>query len=337
MIFRLRGLVAAAAVAVAALVPAPAHAEPGYRSWNAVLERVSPTGTISVNDKECFTLTVKGHGFMPLKDGARRETRAITIEVVSALRGEKTVAYPDQDGNLRPTTLHPCGITTHGGTSEDHTCKGEDRFPTAAYYRACSGIPNGGVVTAASSWTASRVTVTAVQEDKFGLVRDLDGLLKLIRQECGEERLDRARCDKRLAQEEYAYGKEKYGTQAGFTDEASEIKNAYDQGRIGYWEYHSKMGPLQEKYACKADPNPVCLKRINCPPNESCPPYEPPDPKKKPTSAGGQTGTASPSGNGYRPGRHSSYYSPPAPRPPSAPKLATAKVAWPLDPIIRPR
>ncbi len=110
---------------VAAVMPVvvagvPAQARVGAAASAPVLEKIAPQGAVEVaDDKSCFTVTVKGSGFVP---GEATRLDVGTDQARGVLRGAPVTVTPDAEGNFGPTTFTPCGVTTHGSTESDFTC-----------------------------------------------------------------------------------------------------------------------------------------------------------------------------------------------------------------------
>ncbi|MFE2156138.1 hypothetical protein ACFXAO_39595 [Streptomyces lavendulae] len=142
-----------------------------------VLERVAPVGAVEVaDDKSCFTLTVRGRGFVPDvvskgKDGSTLHSQEVSLSVgtdqaMGVLRGAPVSVYPDADGVFEKT-FTPCGVTTHGSTESDFTCdakKVEDGH--------CEEWEVGNVKQSGGRWVSRLVKVVATHEPCLGVEKD---------------------------------------------------------------------------------------------------------------------------------------------------------------------
>ncbi|MFF4293446.1 hypothetical protein ACFY0N_07285 [Streptomyces vinaceus] len=158
-----------AVVVSALLAGAPAQATQENAAPAPVLEKVSPAGTIEVvDDHSCFTVTVRGRGFTPdvvttTEDGEEVHSQAITPEAgtdqaMGVLRGAPVTVYPDAKGTFE-RTFTPCGLTTHGSTESDFTCKGAD-----VEHGDCKEYEVGDVKQKGGRWFSRVVKVTATHD-----------------------------------------------------------------------------------------------------------------------------------------------------------------------------
>ena len=158
---RLATALAATTAFAAVVAPAAASAPAAARDPQPALEAVSPQGEVAVkDDKSCFTLTVKGHGFRP---GEPVALLVGTDQATGALRGDSKVVTPGPQGGFPATTLSPCGITTHGGSETTHVCTAEDDVNGALWHDECISVGPGVVVHSNHSWKSKTVIVHARQ------------------------------------------------------------------------------------------------------------------------------------------------------------------------------
>ncbi|MFG2339767.1 hypothetical protein [Streptomyces yangpuensis] len=162
-------LLVSAVVVPALLAGAPAQAEQETAALTPVLEKVSPAGTIEVvDDHTCFTVTVKGRGFTPdvvttTEEGEEVHSQAVTLEAgtdqaMGVLRGAPVTVYPDANGTFE-RTFTPCGLTTHGSTESDFTCK-----PADVDRGDCKEYEVGDVKQKGGRWFSRIVKVTATHD-----------------------------------------------------------------------------------------------------------------------------------------------------------------------------
>ncbi|MEU8779305.1 hypothetical protein [Streptomyces sp. NPDC048606] len=134
-----------------------------------VLERVFPAGAVEVaDDKSCFTLTVRGRGFVPDVVSKGRDGKALhsqevrlavgTDQAMGVLRGAPVSVYPDADGAFE-TTFTPCGVTTHGSKESDFTCTAKD-----VEHERCEEWEVGDVKQTGDRWVSRLVKVVATHE-----------------------------------------------------------------------------------------------------------------------------------------------------------------------------
>ncbi|MCI4078888.1 hypothetical protein [Streptomyces sp. MMS21 TC-5] len=149
-----------AVLVVAAVMPVvvagvPAQARVGAAASAPVLEKIAPQGAVEVaDDKSCFTVTVKGSGFVP---GEATRLDVGTDQARGVLRGAPVTVTPDAEGNFGPTTFTPCGVTTHGSTESDFTCT-----LTHVDLKECREDQVGDVLQKGGRWFSSKVIVWAI-------------------------------------------------------------------------------------------------------------------------------------------------------------------------------
>ncbi|MFF0549458.1 hypothetical protein ACFYUL_10890 [Streptomyces sp. NPDC004311] len=169
-----RGGWVSAVVASLVLVPVLAGGSAAQARGEAVeggpvLERVAPVGAVEVeDDKACFTLTVRGRGFVPdvvskAGDGATLHSQEVRLAVgtdqaMGVLSGAPVSVYPDADGAFEKT-FRPCGVTTHGSTESDFTCTAKD-----AEHERCEEWEVGDVKQSGGRWVSRLVQVVATHE-----------------------------------------------------------------------------------------------------------------------------------------------------------------------------
>lgn len=144
-------------------------AQPGsvHAVDRAALQKVSPTGTITVKDDKagsCFRISVTGSGFTP---GIPVQLEVGTDESEGALKNDRATATPDEAGDFGPLSMTPCGITTHGAIESDHVCTERDIDDDSrnSWYQACTaGGGKGVVLTEGTRWTSSAVVLRASQD-----------------------------------------------------------------------------------------------------------------------------------------------------------------------------
>ncbi|MFE5723692.1 hypothetical protein [Streptomyces erythrochromogenes] len=189
-----------AVVVPALLAGAPAQAKQESAALAPVLEKVSPAGTIEVvDDLSCFTVAVRGRGFTPdvvttTERGEEVHSQAVTLEAgtdqaMGVLRGAPVTVYPDANGTFEET-FTPCGVTTHGSTESDFTCK-----PADVERGDCKDYEVGDVKQKGGRWFSRVVKVTATHDPCTATAderscsmnrRQRDGDRKLFRVRLGE-------------------------------------------------------------------------------------------------------------------------------------------------------
>ncbi|MET8755891.1 hypothetical protein ABZW32_38230 [Streptomyces sp. NPDC004667] len=134
-------------------------------------------GAVEVeDDKSCFTLTVRGRGFVPdvvskAKDGSTLHSQEVRLSVgtdqaMGVLRGAPVTVFPDADGKFEET-FTPCGVTTHGSTESDYTCdakKVKDEH--------CEEWEIGDVKQSGGRWVSRLVQVVATHEPCLAVPKD---------------------------------------------------------------------------------------------------------------------------------------------------------------------
>ncbi|MFC8919505.1 hypothetical protein ACFT5C_27440 [Streptomyces sp. NPDC057116] len=121
------------------------------------LEKVAAMGmVVAQDDKSRFDLRIKGHGFEP---GEKIKLDVGTDQAVGVLSGAPVMVTVDKNGNIPEMDLHPKGITTHGSTEKDFTCKAED-----VERGRCKEHEIGNGVQEGSVWRSTTVHVAAYRE-----------------------------------------------------------------------------------------------------------------------------------------------------------------------------
>lgn len=163
---------------------------PAAGAVSPVLEKVSPLGTVEVEDDKgyfCATLTVKGSGFTPdvvtEQDGMEVHSSVIrldagTEQAMGVLNGAPVQVYPDAEGTLT-ATFRPCGFTTHGAQETDHVCTQADVDSSA-----CPKNSVGDVEQRSRRWVSTKVWVRAYNDS------------------CRQDAVEEEECVSRLSEDE---------------------------------------------------------------------------------------------------------------------------------------